>query len=220
MKLLRALALFATLLVQSTLAADTSLRGVGSDTSYDLHNPRHLEAAISRHIEDYNGGNHRDLQLFDFICGIVQTLLPGTVECTCNLGLVLQFACVYQEPLLGVMPAITGTLGLLQLSATLEVCTSDPTAEVPSGVCISFGGESQDISADGVLKRCAASMNGEACTSCTICDEGLGFQFDCSEIDKRAKQSLCVPANILTNLWSGKPLNFLPQFDDMDEEDP
>lgn len=215
MKLFSALALLSTFL-RPTVAADTSLRSVGTDTTYDLNNPRHLQAAITRHIED--GGQHRDLQLFDFICGIVSTLLPGQVECTCNVGLSLSFACVYQEPIAGFMPAITGTLGLLELSATLEVCTADPTVDMPAGVCLSFGGTSKGIEADssGGLEHCSASIKGEACNSCDICDEGIGFQFDCSNIDEKVVQSMCVPANILTNLWSGEELHFLPVLDGSD----
>ena len=89
------------------------------------------------------------------------------------------------------------------------------------GICVDFGGSllggllgaDSESEQQGNLKHCTASVQGETCNYCTICNEGQGYMFDCTNIEGGKKQSECVPAKIISGFYGGQEVKFLPKFD-------
>jgi hypothetical protein len=215
-----------------------SASAVANDFGIPEHAQRNLHDAV---VNSYESG-HRDLQLINGICNLFASFfIPGDVTCRCFLTIGIVFTCTYGEPVclsgnendsgLCSTPVVKGELNVLMLSATLQFCTSGTTdggVAVP-GLCVDFGGsllnglnigglfgadsEGQQQEVKGNLLHCTASVLGETCNSCEICDSGLGYMFDCSNIVATYVQSECVPATIISGFFMGQEVNFLPQLD-------
>lgn len=219
---------FATILTALLAGA---IHAAASDFGIPEHAQRNLHEAV---VDSYESG-HRDLQLINGICNLFASFIPGNLECNCFLTIGIVFSCAYGEPVctggdkgLCSTPTVSGELNILTATAALEFCTAGTTnggVAVP-GVCVDFGGSLLtggifDIfGADGVeeekkgnLAHCTASMNGETCRSCEICDFGLGYTFDCENIEPGFVQSECIPAKIISGFYADQEVTFLPQLD-------
>lgn len=224
----RKMKFLATLLMLATGTA------IANDFGIPEHAQRNLHEAV---VHSYESG-HRDLQLINGICNLFASFfVPGDITCNCFLTIGIVFTCSYGEPIClgdndsGVCstPVIKGELNILLLSATLEFCTAGTTdggVAVP-GLCIDFGGsllnglnigglfgaDAAEGQKQGNLLHCTASVLGETCQSCEICDGGLGYTFDCSNIESIYVQSKCVPATIISGFFMDQEVGFLPQLD-------
>jgi hypothetical protein len=65
----------------------------------------------------------------------------------------------------------------------------------------------------GNLNHCTASVLGESCNSCEICNMGLGYTFDCSNVEPLYVQSKCTPVTIISGFFMNQTVSFLPELD-------
>lgn len=217
---------FATLL--SVLLAATAIHANANDFGIPEHAQRNLHETM---VANYESG-HRDLQLINGVCNLFASFIPGNLECNCFLTIGIVFTCAYGEPVctggdegLCSTPTVTGELNILTLTAQLEFCTAGTTnggVAVP-GLCVDFGGSLLTgglFGADAVgeekkgnLAHCTASVNGQTCNYCEICDFGLGYTFDCENVEPGYVQSECIPAQIISGFYMDQEVSFLPQLD-------
>lgn len=113
---------------------------------------------------------------------------------------------------------------ILDSSLGFKFCAADATnggVSVP-GLCIEFGGEVLNAGTEGdgdprlpveEVTSCEASVSGIKCESCTICDDGAGYMFDCSAIDPTFVQSECTALHLIDSLFQTEPATFLPNLD-------
>jgi hypothetical protein len=137
------------------------------------------------------------------VCATTQTELglDGTLDCTCNaqsLGLFRgvdgNITCTLPEPRCFVPPSLYCADGTIDVSVSGGIFTqtaieTDITGcfQVDSGfpggiasiddICFNF------VPNGLSLETCTASVGGAECQNCTICDSGIDFTFDCSNID-------------------------------------
>ena len=137
------------------------------------------------------------------VCETTQTELglDGTLDCTCNttfLGLFKgidgSIRCTLPEPRCLLPPSLYCADGNIDISVsgglfTQTAIEADITGcfQVDSGlpggiasiddICFSF------VPSGLQLESCTASIGGTECESCTICESGIDFTFDCSNID-------------------------------------
>jgi hypothetical protein len=204
----------------------------------DFGIPEHAQRNLHEAVVAMHESGHRDLQIINGICNLFASFfVPGDLTCECFLTLGIVFTCTYDEPVCsngdadGICstPVISGELNILMLSATLKFCTAGTTdggVAVP-GLCIDFGGslldglnlggifgaDSEGQQVKGNLLHCSASVLGQTCQSCEICDMGLGYSFDCSNVESIYVQSECVPATIISGFFMDQKVSFMPQLD-------
>lgn len=71
------------------------------------------------------------------------------------------------------------------------------------------------------LDTCSATISKSAfekeetqsCKACKICNQGQGYQFDCSNFGRKMVQSACIPIRVLSNLRLDQNITFLPRLD-------
>lgn len=184
-------------------------------TDYNSHNYQHL-------LEQ----NNRELQ--DGACGFIGLFLPGSYTCDCGLGenllaLEFTFTCTATTAFcfpLCIQPSISGTIGLGRNTARLEVCNngfdnsgslSGPAFTLPP-FCANLGGRTEaDVFADthdSRLDECSITSGNQTCDSCEVCDGGLGYKFNCSNIDEHMVQSTCVNASVMSSFNPNNQFNF------------
>ena len=151
-----------------------------------------------------------------FICSIINTAIPGAIECTCTNAILqgkIGFDCSASEPrCIGVdagglcaASSVKGEieLALLQLSAglRLEACAGQASAnttltpvQIPLGnVCFKVAAKA-GLSGVGITE-CSASILGYECAACGSCvtnnnSTGIGVECDGLPIN------VCLPINI------------------------
>jgi hypothetical protein len=137
------------------------------------------------------------------VCATTQTELglDGTLDCTCNatsLGLFKgvdgTITCSLPEPRCFLPPNLYCADGTIDVTVagglfTQTAIEADITGcfQVDSGlpggiasiddICFNF------VPSGLSLQSCTATIGGVACQACTICDSGIDFTFDCSNID-------------------------------------
>jgi len=241
MKFLSPLAAFLVFFTSCGAAAKHGIRKDVTPTLDHIptDDPQAIWDALTTHAQLLHDGD-RDLQddpisgILDLACGIIAFLIPGEVVCDCNLVLLsISFECANQQAIcIGGLegfcftPTITGLLGILDSSLGFEFCAADATSggvTVP-GLCINFGGAVLNAFTEGdgdsdprepvdEVTSCEASVGGVKCESCTICDDGAGYTFDCSAIDPTFVQSECTAVHLIDSLFQTEPVAFLPNLD-------
>jgi hypothetical protein len=127
----------------------------------------------------------------DIICGTpsievgldVSALLGGENPITFD-------ACFTEVVIAGTIPIIE-ILGPLCFSLILTLLGSvgiGPGLESTNATTADFQAESTRI--------CKATLNDQECNSCTVCDGGLGLDYDCSNIEVDLKSNQCVHMNL------------------------
>ena len=137
------------------------------------------------------------------VCDTAQTELglDGIVDCTCNAtsrgffrGVDGTVSCTLPEPRCLLPPSLFCADGVIEVSVggglfSQTALTSDITGcfQVNGGlpedlasieeICFNF------VPSGFMLESCSATIGGVDCLSCTICESGRDFIFDCSNID-------------------------------------
>jgi hypothetical protein len=151
--------------------------------------------------------------LFQNICdaGLTALGIDGTLDCSCVLefkGLFQGFdgmaGCTLDEPRCLVPPSLYCATGSIDIGVeggffTGTELTSDISAcfEVQSGLpggILSLDNICFTFIPDGLrLASCTVAIGEVECESCSICDSGIDFKFDCSNIDLLPSPLLKVP---------------------------
>lgn len=173
-----------------------------------------IEMLSIAHTADHG---HRELGLIDSFCKFIGNFLPGRSTCTCSAeSLVIDYECEFNkqvctngdEALFCTTPTVIGDLNIFKFKFAAEVCTSETLqggVAVP-GLCFNFGGNlfrglfggfnspilEDSVKSEGDLESCTVQIGEETCYACEICDNGLGYRFDCSEFDESMVQTQCV----------------------------
>jgi hypothetical protein len=218
MKLLNSVAVCITVFASSAMAGN-GLRGELNDENME---------PVARSVKS----GHRDLQLLDILCPLVTGLVPGGPVCQCGFqGLAFAFTCAFEKPLcvggktgFCAVPTIIGELDYFGMSARFQFCASGATNggnPVP-GLCINVGAAviGNALGGDSTvdLQTCTATIDGNACSSCEICDAGTGagtgYTFNCAKIDEQMVQSECTPLHILSSFSKDQgDIQFMPHLD-------
>lgn len=137
------------------------------------------------------------------VCDTTQTELglDGTLDCTCDakfLGLFLgvdgTVSCTLPEPRCFVPPSLYCADGSVEISVAGGIFTQTAIeADITGCFQVDSGLPGGVASIDDIcfnfvpnglqLESCTATIGGTECQSCTICDSGIDFTFDCSNID-------------------------------------
>lgn len=182
-----------------------------------------------------NNDDHRNLQFGDGGCDFLGAFLPGSYTCTCGLNLEIvnlgfSFTCTATTALcfpLCITPSISGNLALINNVASLEICNNGfdnsgglngPAFTLPP-FCIELGGRTNtEVFGDAhesKLNKCKMNSQGETCNSCEICDGGLGYKFNCTNVDEHLVQSTCLGAHLLSGFNPKDNVEFQIQLDDI-----
>jgi hypothetical protein len=181
------------------------------------------------------------VQIVDTACGLVGNLmlLDGTANCDCSLSLQLKFGCSFvQDVCTGnfcTVPQVNGTFDLLQTKVTFSYCSNDGTFNsnplpnfcvavsgnlvAPAGVLGRNDNNNNTTKSNSIfrkrqfLNKIAVSVDGVPCQSASICNNGQGYVFDCTNINNQLIQSTCTTIQTITNLYQSSGIKFLPQLD-------
>ena len=180
------------------------------------------------------------IELIQSTCDMVGDLLllDGVATCDCEFSFTVEFACVADTTICGSdlrlcsVPTVTGSFDVLQKEVTFGFCSDEATFDdIPlpdfcvevSGTLVPPNSTSSTSSKSGsvppaqkqYLTEISMSVGGKQCRSVSLCNSGQGYKFDCTNIDKRLKQSACTPLQTLMNLQqSPGSVKFLPDLDD------
>jgi hypothetical protein len=183
------------------------------------------------------------LQIIQSACSLVGELMliDDIATCGCKFGFTLEFNCTLVVPICApgdrycAQPVVTGGFDFLQTQVSFGYCSREGTfdgASIPD-FCVAVSGNliapsssssnrlsSKFLSLLFPVKRqflnaINVTVGGRSCRAASLCNEGQGYQFDCSNIDVRLKQSACTPLQTLMSLKQAPgSVTYLPHLDD------
>jgi hypothetical protein len=131
----------------------------------------------------------------DIICGTPSIEVGLDVSALLDGANPISFdACFAGLVIAGTIPIIE-VLGPLCFSLVLTLLGS---VGIGPGLD-STNATTADLQAEST-RTCKATLSGQECNSCTVCDGGLGLEYDCSNIEVDLKSNQCAHMNLPTTL--------------------